>query len=135
MSVEFDVDAVYGASSVGFDSFGENEESRSVYFHKAIFAPPYYPAKFDKQVALEFQSSESLKADAVAFAKLGHNVTNSTCSGGAEINVGFGPDGTTFTFDAGVKVEDQDGNYVEAGGTYNSDGTGSARVGGGRNDD
>jgi hypothetical protein len=135
MSLELDVDAVYGASTVGFDSFEDKEESQSTHFHKSIYAPPYYPVQFEDEAALSFQTQESLKAEAVVADKFGHKVTDKGASGGVEVTIDFGPSGPTYEMSGWGRYEGENGNYVEASGSYKSDGTGSASAGTGNVND
>lgn len=70
MSVELDVDAICGTGFSSFDSFEEKSESQSTHFDGSIFIPPFYPTQFSNKAALDFQTLESLKTDAIVIAKL-----------------------------------------------------------------
>jgi hypothetical protein len=82
MSVELDVDAVGGVDFFSFDSLEEKNESQSTRFPGSIFVPPYYPAQFLNKAALDFQSQESLKTDAL--------IRNHLDAGSAKLGSGNG---------------------------------------------
>lgn len=144
MSVEFDVDAVSGAGALGFDSLEEKEESQSTHFYQSIFVPPYYPEQFSREVALNFQTQESQNAEIVVAEKLEKDVTKkdkhksddgSNTEGGVNLTWSFGPDGSHLHMDMYMRMEDSNGNYIEASGDYNTkDGTGEVNIGGGHKD-
>lgn len=78
---ELEVDAVGGASFVGFDSFEEQEESQSTHWSGSIFVPPYYPIQFCNHPTLNFHNQESLKANATVKDRLCQHERNTVTKG------------------------------------------------------
>jgi hypothetical protein len=130
------VDAVCGASAVGFESFEEKEESTSTHFHKSIFSPPLYPVRLENEIAVEFETEESSKTDETVSNKLGNKTTGDESNNKSKFNfkMDFGPGGN-FVMTGTVTQITPDGNFIEGTVTYNSDGTGAFNVGGGTYDE